>query len=373
MEEYAWYCSDEGLFYYGEPLNPTGDPSAPTYWDVYTTPTNPFPPQGFNGTCQFPQITREGLEDSYQHGKDLFTVYHDLLHFLPSQPDNNSIAYRVTNNVITSQVAGMVVQAMYPSITGPFPLLVQPDSIDSLEPAYACNAASTLYADYSVGGNNPNWTAHLTDSTSLTTALDAISGISASNSGWHVSWDHYFDNLSSRQCHQKPLPCSIANPTFCVTQDMADEVYRLGEYEYSFIYRVAPESLLYSTEIFGVYVAELAQNIRDRIFGASTIKYKHNIAHDGSVSPLLSILQVDEMVWPGMGAEVVFEVYSKQGAGYGSDVNYYLRVLWGGQVLQSSNPSLGLMDMIDLDVFLAYIDGLVGVGASKILSLCNGN
>jgi acid phosphatase len=154
---------------------------------------------------------------------------------------------------------------------------------------------------------------------------------------------------------------------------MADEVYRLGEYEYSFIYRVAPESLLYSTERYGVYVAELVQNIRDRISGASTIKYKHNIAHDGSVSPLLSILQVDEMVWPGMGSEVVFEVYSKQGSGYGSDPSYYLRVLWGGRILQSSNLSLGLMNMIDLDIFLAYIDGLVGQGASKIPGLCNGN
>jgi len=154
---------------------------------------------------------------------------------------------------------------------------------------------------------------------------------------------------------------------------MADEVYRLGEYEYSFIYRVAPESLLYSTKIFGVYIAELAQNIRDRISGASSIKYKHNVAHDGSVSPLLSILQVDEMVWPGMGAEVVFEVYSKQGSSYGSSPSYYLRVLWGGQILRSSNPNLGLMNMIDLDVFLAYVDGLAGVGASKIPGLCNAN
>ena len=84
--------------------------------------------------------------------------------------------------------------------------------------------------------------------------------------------------------------------------------------------------------------------------------YRHNIAHDGSVSRLLSILQVDVMVWVGMGSEVVFEVYSK--GGYGA--KNYIRILWGGQVLQSSNPTLGKVDMLDLDVFLAYIDGLVG-------------
>lgn len=60
-EGYAWNCDDEGLFYGGKPLNPSGNDSADTYWSVYTSPNNPFPPEGFNGTCQFPQITRGGL------------------------------------------------------------------------------------------------------------------------------------------------------------------------------------------------------------------------------------------------------------------------------------------------------------------------
>jgi 2-phosphoxylose phosphatase len=39
-------------------------------------------------------------------------------------------------------------------------------------------------------------------------------------------------------------------------------------------------------------------------------------------------------------------------------------------VLRSSNPSLGAMDMVDADVLLAYFDGLVGRGASKVPGLC---
>lgn len=35
------------------------------------------------------------------------------------------------------------------------------------------------------------------------------------------------------------------------------------------------------------------------------MKYFHNIAHDGSVSPLLGFLQISTMVWPGMGSEVI--------------------------------------------------------------------
>ncbi|KAF2787030.1 histidine acid phosphatase-like protein [Melanomma pulvis-pyrius CBS 109.77] len=363
-ESYSWSCADEGLFYYGQPLGTTSNTSATTYWSVYTTDSNPFPPPGFNGTCQFPQITKGGLDDSWQHGKDLYGVYHDLLKFLPDDI-GSKVTYRVTNNVITSQVAGMLIQGMYePSEATP--LRIQPSSIDSLEPAYSCPAATRLSNSYGVGSTAESWTAHLKAAKPLFDSLDAISGVATDSTDWHKSFDHYYDNLSARQCHAKPLPCNISNTEKCVTQDQADTVYRLGQYEYSFIYRDSPQSLQASLGLYGVFLAELAQNIRDGISGSSPVIYRHNVAHDGSVSRLLSLLQVKEMVWVGMGSEIVFEIYSKNG----SKDKRYLRILWGGQILHSSNPTLGKVDMLDSDVFLAYIDGLVGKDASKVVDFC---
>lgn len=103
VESYGWDCGDEGLFYYGQPEN--GKKSAHAYWEGFLSPQNPFVPSGFLGSCQFPQITAEGLEDSWQHGKDLYGVYHDLLEFLPDDT-SDKVAFRVTQNVITSEVAG---------------------------------------------------------------------------------------------------------------------------------------------------------------------------------------------------------------------------------------------------------------------------
>ena len=117
-----------------------------------------------------------------------------------------------------------------------------------------------------------------------------------------------------------------------------------------------------------MWVAELAANLREAVAGTGKVLYRHNVAHDGSVSRLLAILQVDVMVWPGMGAEVVFELYTKKSAAANKG---FVRVLFGGQVLRSSNPSLGRLDFIDVDVLLAYFDGLVGVGASKVPGLCS--
>lgn len=345
-------------------MNPVGNASAKSYWSVFTSSTNPFVPTGFNGTCQFPQITREGLDDSWQHGKDLFGVYHDLLGFLPDDI-GDKVTYRVTNNVITSQVAGMLIEGMY-APENPTPLLIQPTGVDSLEPQYSCPAASSLYSSYGVGSTAPAWTAHLTAARSLYSSLDSISGVPSDSTDWHKSFDHYYDSLSARQCHAKPLPCSISNPSKCVSQEQANTVYRLGQYEYSFIYRDSPQSLQAAVGSYGVFLAELAQNIRDSVAEKSPVIYRHNVAHDGSISRLLSILQIDVMVWVGMGSEVVFEMYKREG--YGD--KKYIRILWGGQVMRSSNPTLGRVDMLDLDVFLGYIDGLVGAGASKVVNFC---
>ena len=118
-----------------------------------------------------------------------------------------------------------------------------------------------------------------------------------------------------------------------------------------------------------MFLAELAQNIRHAVTQKNSVIYRHNVAHDGSVSRLLSILQIEQMVWVGMGSEVVFEIYQKKGYGRG-EKNKYIRILWGGQVLRSSNPSLGTVDMLPLDVFLGYVDGLVGERAGKVVEFC---
>lgn len=124
MEPYPWDCDDQGLYYYGEPLS--GQDPAQTYWRGYSSDVNPFRPSGWTGTCQFPQITAEGLDDSWVHGRDLYGVYHELLGFLPGKDEEweDKVRYRVTNNQITSQVAGMVVNGMW-GVTDRFPLSIQ--------------------------------------------------------------------------------------------------------------------------------------------------------------------------------------------------------------------------------------------------------
>lgn len=437
------------LHYYGQPF--AGPNADRVYQQGYISSINPFVPSGWIGTCKFPQITAQGLQDSWQHGADLYGVYHDLLGFLPAKGSSSglpsSVKYRVTNNLITSQVVGMVINAMW-DITEPVPILVQAQGIDSLEPQYQCRASSNLFNAIK-SNSNQQWAQHLERASDLYRTLDGISGVPPTDGGFHESFDHYYDNLSARQCHAKPLPCKLVdgrNSTDCVDQELADAVYRWGNWEYSQIYRDSPSSLDASTGSYGVWIAELSAHLRDVVAGKSETIYYHNVAHDGSVSRLLSILQIDEMVWPGMGSEIVFEVYHKKeqpiptptptevapnckhdnclrhmirqsstassycyqlatataswpsqcggsesrvasacscldlpttatpsptSTGEPSSSGYHVRVLFGGQVLRSSTPTLGLLDMVPIEKLLSYFDGLVGDKASKIKAKCN--
>ena len=99
------------------------------YRKGYTSPVNPFVPAGWIGSCKFPQITAGGLQDAGQHGKDLLGIYRELLGFLPAPESDewrNTVVFRVTNNLITSEVAGMVIGGMGAAI--PVSLVVEVSS-----------------------------------------------------------------------------------------------------------------------------------------------------------------------------------------------------------------------------------------------------
>lgn len=112
----------------------------------------------------------------------------------------------------------------------------------------------------------------------------------------------------------KNLPCNSNGTGACVEQDLANTVYRIGQFgrlplsytdhqltllaEYSYQFRDAENSTAYSALRSGPWMLEVKDHIESRIAGGP-VKYRHNIAHDGSLAPLLGFLQIDQMVWPG--------------------------------------------------------------------------
>lgn len=119
-----------------------------------------------------------------------------------------------------------------------------------------------------------------------------------------------------------------------------------------------------------------------------------SIAHDGSIAPLLGALQMAYPLWPGMGSEVVFELWKRKKSkrslwaaaaqyaatraeravgqttsGTKGKGKHYLRVLFNGQPLNTSTP-LGVLDMVPLEEFEGYLAktlprDIVGLCASE--------
>ncbi|CDK28637.1 unnamed protein product [Kuraishia capsulata CBS 1993] len=361
FEDISLYCDESSNYYYSG-FNAGNDSTLQVAWANYVDPENPFAyseQTGYNGTCQLPQISYQGLQDCYQHGKDVAKVYRDLLGFLPAEYDPELVQFRVTNNVITSEVLSAVAKAIYPS-ESKIKAKIQLDAIDSLEPAYTCDYATDMrewiYA-------SDEWVEHLTRADSLYSKLDSITGVDPESEGFHMSFDHYFDNFAFRSCHGYDLPCSIDDPTKCVTQEDAEQVFRLGDFEWSYQYRASKNSTLYDVSNYGAFLNELKHRLVQKQEGALALRYMHNVGHDGSIGPMLGILQVDFMRWPGMGAELSFEMWDKHG-------DKFLRVLYGGQPLNTTGP-LGTIDMIPLGKFVDYVEDLIGKDGSVVYDMCN--
>ncbi|KAJ2924171.1 hypothetical protein H1R20_g12922, partial [Candolleomyces eurysporus] len=374
QEDTRWDCSGVGPLYGLRSQSGEGENANPAEWQAFVDSSNPFAASRLKGpviasNCQFPQLTPGGLEDSITHGANLREVYGSKLG-LSNSPTADEVIFRVTNNPLTSQVASGILKGFYPGhtydISAP-PVLIQPSSIDSLEPRYSCPQADSLRTSFTTGSNGSVWKAHLQRAHDDGTfrALDGVSGIRPDDSGWHVSFDHYFDNLNARQCHGKPLPCSVSNSSYCVSQQLADKVYEIGNWEYSYLYREAPGALRYAALKFGAWMLELESHLRGVVSGTSKVKYYHNIAHDGSISSLLGFLQVSKMAWPGMGSEVVFELYERPTPSNG----WFVRVLWSGTIMETASP-LGVLDMIPLEKFTDYIHSLVPSG-EWLLAACS--
>ncbi|KKA30460.1 hypothetical protein TD95_000649 [Thielaviopsis punctulata] len=261
IEPYPWNCPATSLLFTVEPVSGTS-PSAKAYLMHLQTSQNKWRPPTDPGTCVFPQITAAGLDDSRVHSEDLYAAYHDVL--------------RTHRRRVARQGCQHTARSM--------PLLIEPDGIDSLEPQMPCAVGSALFRA-TTSSVNRAWSKHLAAAAPLFARLDAISG-----------------------CHGKPLPCRLVNgknSSAYIIQSDADAVYRMRNLEYVRIYCGAPPSLNALATTFGTWIATLADHLCT--LGG------HNIAHDGSMARLLSVLQVAEMVWLGMGMEVVvFKLYTSR-------------------------------------------------------------
>jgi hypothetical protein len=106
-----------------------------------------------------------------------------------------------------------------------------------------------------------------------------------------ADFDSYVDNLMTRSCHSKPLPCSRGDGE-CLTLDDARAVLDEGNWQYQLVY--ADEELNQLTSghfLWDLTAAMAAMVAADRGAAGQETPYKLGVfgGHDTTVAPLIGV------------------------------------------------------------------------------------
>lgn len=276
----------------------------PVYAQMYTDPTNPFVVGSVNGSCQYPQLTLGGVLDGYQHGQDLWAIYGEKMGLLPSSPDSPAVWFRSSSSPLTQGSAGAVLRGMWPDHRGPLPLHQQASGVDTVDQGFPCPARSRLLSSIE---STEEWKRHLAVTQSLRDRLAGL--LDANRTDWMSTFDHFADNFQARLCNGYRLPCSRADPSACVTEDDAYEVFRAGDWEWNYRWHLNPDASQYIQLVEGLFLKELAERLESISQDALGRVYTHNFVHDGDLGPVLGAVGIEQLRWPGMGSNVAFEVW----------------------------------------------------------------
>ncbi|KKK20704.1 hypothetical protein P175DRAFT_0521418 [Aspergillus ochraceoroseus IBT 24754] len=352
-ENQAYQCDNVRPYLYSGPASDSGMQPLPVYAQTYQDPTNPLTPD-VNGTCQFPQLTVGGVEDGYQHGKDLWEVYGHKLGLIPKKP-NKRVWFRSSESPLTQASAGAVLRGVWPDYHGALPLHQMTPSVDTVNEGYSCSAIGNTLSELE---STSEWAEHLTVTEELRSTLGSMLG--ATSSSWQSTFDHFSDNFQARLCNGYELPCNMENSSDCVTMQLAEEVFRAGDWEWNYYWRTNPYAKKYIQVVEGLYIGEVVAHLQAVLDKTSTLDYSHTFIHDGDLGPVLGSLGITALRWPGMGSNIAFEVWETEHKEHA----FYARVLYSGEPVRTIHGTLDWVPLSDLiNIMKPYIP-------DDIASLC---
>ena len=134
------------------------------------------------------------------------------------------------------------------------------------------------------------------------------------------------DIVVTRQCHSLPLPCRTQNglKSTCMDEEIALKAVEQADRDYARRYSGEPnEFLIYP--LLSQLSAQMQTHV-DCVKDFSNCKRLWLLfAHDITVYPLTSALNITDYKWPSYAARVVFELFESKGA-----PNKYIRVMYQG-------------------------------------------
>lgn len=337
---------------------------------------NPFGGNFWQGNCMNGQLTRVGVEQLTEIGQSLRDIYVTALEFLPPtySRGNTSFYLRTTDVWRTRQSAESLLNGLWPTDDDTpsevIPLHTYPAEIETM---YAnTKACPALAAVQAAQTNSAEWQAHL-NVPEVWDTLDSVLGVGSLRS-WHEGFDHQYDNLKTRECHNLPLPCQQGNTSNCIPPNLAEYVYEQGDWEYQYMMLNSPLSRSlaqlgiggFMSTIRDVIVGQITNQPSKSAIGIPNLAYYSG--HDTTLGAVLGALNVTGFRWPPYASNMQFELWLSSPQGSQSTVDppvtlddgaeFYVRVLYNGAVLPMFAAGC-CDDMCPVEQFLDYLNTII--------------
>lgn len=226
------------------------------------------------------------------------------MNLLPSSPASNVVWFRSSGSSLTQGSAGVVLRGIWPEHDGPLPLHQQEHGIDAVDQGFQCPARSRIRETIE---STDDWEEHLRVTQALRDRLATL--FNANKTDWMSTFDHFADNFQARLCNGYRLPCSLSDPSACVTEDDAYEVFRAGDWEWNYWWHRNPNAEQYIQATEGIFLHEIITHLEAVVANELGRVYTHYFVHDGDLGPVLGALGIQQLRWPGMGSNIAFEIW----------------------------------------------------------------
>eukprot|EP00298_Acanthocystis_sp_HF-20_P011397 c19372_g1_i1.p1 GENE.c19372_g1_i1~~c19372_g1_i1.p1 ORF type:complete len:451 (+),score=153.94 c19372_g1_i1:22-1353(+) len=275
-----------------------------------------------NGTCYAGQLTPKGFQQQYAMGDSFRQIYSKYMQIIPP-----AIYVRSTNVERARQsgqafLAGLLIGEFFGiSINTAFD-----NTYDMLLPTTQYCPRLAEIADELV--NSDGWKQMHPQNNEILNQLNEICP-TANLTSWQSSYDHYFDNLNARICHNFSLPCSPTNSSHCVTIELAQSLSELAIQEWNYVYGGYLGQEKSSLET-GFFINTLVQNMLNKINNpANTPSINLFAAHDETISMALSALNITQPIRPPYASNLAFELWQPKDTSKGN----FIRVLSNGEFI----------------------------------------
>jgi hypothetical protein len=325
--EYAYDCTEN--FDYAD--NSGGKKPAPVQRVVLDDDDacNPFARYAsYAGSCEVGQLTSTGTSQLHSNGQMLRKVYVDTAGFLPANFSSEFAYLRSTDVWRTRMSLTALMQGLYSeNHRDSVPEYHTIDlSADVLTPN---KAQCPKYADLDKETfQSAGWLHYLETQAPVTEELSDVLGFDVSDLN---SLLEYGDLMHTAVCTGQPLPCNPENATSCVSQELAEKVFEVGDYYYQYLYSEYKQK-----EHAQLGIGTLVRQLRDNFVNV-TNKFNYYSGHDTTIAPLLGALNLTGERWPPYASQIVMELWSpvkQQKVSAADKTKSVVRVLYNGQPMK---------------------------------------